>query len=131
MILFMLTSCNKKEEITIEIDNSNTPIYVIDYNSNEIRKIYIDYPIKDYNDYFHLYTIYRNNIPRGYYINANSNVGLIDSYEKDNDIYYVVDKYIYLTKDIKLFNNILELSNKLLGYDKTFIICNNKLLDFN
>ena len=126
-ILFLLfVGCDKNEDINIIIDEKEVYLYAIDYDDEKIKKISVNYEIKDYNDIFNIYTIYQNRLPIGYYVNANSNVTLLKSYVNDNNVYYVVDKYIYLTEDINLFVNILSLSNKLLGYDKTFIICNNK-----
>ena len=129
-ILFVLfiffISCKNNNEIEIEINENIYYIYAIEYNDRTIKKVEIDYKINDYNDVFYLYTIYKNRLPQGYYINSNANVSLIKSYVLDNSVYYVVDKYIYLTKNIDLFVEILSLSNKLLGYDKTFIVYNNK-----
>lgn len=126
-ILFLLfVGCDKNEDINIIIDEKEVYLYAIDYDDEKIKKISVNYEIKDYNDIFNIYTIYQNRLPIGYYVNANSNVTLLKSYVNDNNVYYVVDKYIYLTEDINLFVNILSLSNKLLGYNKTFIICNNK-----
>jgi hypothetical protein len=121
-----LTSCKPKSEIDIEIVDKNNYVYAIDYNDKVIKKVFINYEINDYNDVFNLYTIYKNRLPLGYYSNSNSNVSLLKSYVLDNNVYYVVDKYIYLTDDIKLFIEILTLSNKILGYNKTFIVYNNK-----
>jgi hypothetical protein len=124
--LFILMGCSKKDNIQIDIIEDVTYVYAINYKDDKIEKVVIDYEIKDYNDIFNIYTIYQNRLPLGYYVNANSNVTLLKSYVNDNNIYYVVDKYINLTEDIGLFIKILSLSNELLGYNKTFIICNNK-----
>lgn len=121
-----LTGCKPKSEIDIEIVDKNNYVYAIDYKDKVIKKVFINYEINDYNDVFNLYTIYKNRLPLGYYSNSNSNVSLLKSYVLDNNVYYVVDKYIYLTDDIELFIEILTLSNKLLGYNKTFIVNNNK-----
>ena len=126
LFIVILTGCEDKEEIDIEIIEDGYSIYAIDYNDKQIKKVIVDHEINDYIDIFELYTIYQNRIPMGYYVDVNSNVSLINSYIKDNNIYYVVDKYIYLTKDINMFNDLLTMSNKLFGYDKTFIVYNNK-----
>jgi hypothetical protein len=126
IFIFLLISCDNKNEIEVEVVDGNNYVYAIDYNDKKIKKVSIDYEINDYNDIFNLYTIYQNRLPLGYYINANSNVSLIKSYVNENNVYYVVDKYISLTKDINLFLEVLSLSNNLLGYNKTFIVYNNK-----
>lgn len=126
LLVFFLIGCNSENEIEVDIVESNNYIYAIDYNNNQIKKVLIDYEIKDYNDIFLIYTIFKNKLPLGYYVNSNSNVTLLKSYILENNVYYIVDKYIYLTEDIGLFVEILTLSNKLLGYDKTFIVYNNK-----
>jgi hypothetical protein len=126
LYLILLVGCRNMNDINIVIDDNNTYIYAIDYEDKKIKKVPIDYKINDYNDVFRIYTIYQNRLPMGYYIDANSNVQLLKSYVEDNNVYYVVDKYIYLTDNIDLFIQILSLSNNLLGYNKTFIICGNK-----
>lgn len=126
LLFNFFVSCSNKNNIEIVINDNNTYIYAIDYSDDNIKKVIIDYKINDYKDIFELYTIYKNRLPSGYYVNSNSNITLINSYVKDNDIYYIVDKYIYLTLDIGKFVKLLTLSNKLLGYDETFIICGNK-----
>ena len=126
LLLLLLGSCDKKKEIDIEINNYESYVYCIDYKDKEIKKVGINYIISDYNDVFNIYTIYQNRLPIGYYVDVNSNVGLIKSYEYDNDIYYVVDNYVSLTKDINTFVLLLTYSNSLLGYSKSFIIYNNK-----
>lgn len=124
--ILLLVGCDKNNEINIEIIENNSYVYAIDYNDKIIKKIPIKFEIKDYNDLFYLYTIYQNRLPLGYYVDVNSNVALIKSYVEDNNVYYVVDKYINLTKNVNMFLEVLTLSNKLLGYNKTFIVYNNK-----
>lgn len=127
LFLFLLTSCNKDITTQFIIEDMSS-CYAISIENNSIELIDVDYEINDYIDVFILYTINQNHLPLGYYVESSSNVELIDSYLEGNDVYYVVDAYIYLTEDIESFENILSLTNKLIGYDKTFIIYDNNYL---
>ncbi len=127
LFLFLLTSCNKDITTQFIIEDMSS-CYAISIENNSIELIDVDYEINDYIDVFILYTINQNHLPLGYYVESSSNVELIDSYLDGNDVYYVVDVYIYLTEDIESFENILSLTNKLIGYDETFIIYDNNYL---
>lgn len=123
-IILMLSACqNKNIEIEYEYDNASL-VYAYNIENKSIEKVYIDYEINDYIDVFNIYTIYQNYLPNHYGSMASANVKLLNSYVEDEIVYYDVDSYIYLSKDIEIFLNLLRAMNKQLGYKDTILIHN-------
>ncbi|MBO5712450.1 MAG: hypothetical protein J6R47_06375 [Acholeplasmatales bacterium] len=122
LLILVLTSCSNEITEEFMIDDNKYKCYALDITDDNIEVVDIYYKLDDYIDVFNLYTIHQNYIPIGYYINSSSNIELIDYYLDGKDVYYVVDKYITLINDIDTFKYILEETNRLLGYEDTFII---------
>lgn len=124
LIILMLSACQNKDiEIQYEYDNASL-VYAYNIENKSIEKVYIDYEINDYIDVFNIYTIYQNYLPNHCGSMASGNVKLLNSYVENEIVYYDVDSYIYLSKDIEIFLNLLRAMNKQLGYKDTILIHN-------
>jgi hypothetical protein len=121
-LMVLLNSCSNEISEEYVLDDKTYQCYAINMVDDSIDVVEVYYKINDYIDVFNLYTNYQNYLPIGYYVNSSSNLELIDCYLDGMDVYYVVDSYISLIDNLDLFSTILEETNKLLGYEETFII---------
>ena len=122
LLIFFLVGCNNSLNQEFIIDENDYQCYALKIDDNNMELVKIDYILEDYVDVFNLYTIHQNYLPLGYYVNSSCNIGLIESYLLDNDVYYFVDVYIQLIEDFDTFLCLLNETNKLIGYNKTFIM---------
>lgn len=126
LICISLVSC-KGKNIEYEF-NEYTSVYAYNNNLGLIEEVNIEYEITSYIDVFNLYTKHQNNLPIGYTSCASGNIQLKSSYIKNNIVYYEVDDYITLSKDVETFLSLLKKENRNLGYINTKIIYNDKIL---
>lgn len=128
IIMLLLSSCQKKDIEVIKCELY--PCYAYNEKTKITELIYIEYEIEDELDIFELYTNKQNHLPIGYLSFGNGNIGLIDSKVINNEIYYYVDRYIYLS-DIEQFYNQLIKTSKLYNFTNVYIYLNGEILKYS
>lgn len=129
MILLMsLVSCSSNTKYDNEIVLvSYYYIYSVNINTSNIERTKTLYQVDDYIDVFNIHTKYQNYIDINYTTYGNVETTLITSAVIDNNVYYQVDKYYNLIENKEGFLYLLTESNKILGYDDTYILEENEL----
>lgn len=125
-IVFFLSSCNHNLKVSYELDESLTQVFALCEEDKVVKSIKIDYDIKTEEDVFLLYTIFQNNLPLGYVSPAHANITLLQCKIENDNIYYYVDSFIFLSSDISLFLEILTKTNQLYGYGTAHVFYNER-----
>lgn len=125
VFIIFLSSCKKNIEKSYNIIENNY-IYVFN-EDNIIKKIEIDYIIKNEIDVFNIYTSHQNYIPIKYHSPAHPNLILLNYTVNNNIINYYVNEFI-LESDINNLYNVFKLSLNEYGYDEIYFFYNNNLI---
>lgn len=130
-LIFLYSCSSENERLEFEIVNEEPNIYCVSYETKEIECVHTDYRIENYNDVFKINTSYMNHLPIGYMTYGVAEVGLVNSYVKDSNVFYEVDEYYSLIDNKIGFLELLNSNNKLLGYNNTYIIYKNEIISLN
>lgn len=130
-LIFLYSCSSENERLEFEIVNEEPNIYCVSYETKEIECVHTDYRIENYNDVFKINTSYMNYLPIGYMTYGVAEVGLVNSYVKDSNVFYEVDEYYSLIDNKIGFLELLNSNNKLLGYNNTYIIYKNEIISLN
>ena len=125
IIILLLGSCQKPDILVIK--PTLYPCYGLNEKTRVLELIYVEYEIIDEQDIFKLFTNKQNHLPLGYISYGNGNIGLVSSEVIDNEIYYYVDRYIYLSDYDKFYNQML-MTAKLYNFTNIYIYLNGKKL---
>ncbi len=125
VFIIFLSSCKKNIEKSYNIIENNY-IYVFN-EDNIIKKIEIDYIIKNEIDVFNIYTSHQNYIPIKYHSPAHPNLILLNYTVNNNIINSYVNEFI-LESDINNLYNVFKLSLNEYGYDEIYFFYNNNLI---
>lgn len=127
--LLVLTGCKNKEmKVEYQLIQPDTSVYAIDDVTEELVRVDIDFAIESKEDIFYLYTIYQNHLPVGVHSNGNGNIELIDCYEQDEEVYYVVNSFILLVDELPVFQSLITKTNALYHYGPAHFILNGRKL---
>lgn len=126
LFLFLLSSCSRSVEVSYE-EGKLTPVYAIENKSGNLCLVSIEYTIENEYHLFDLYTIYQNYLPEGYHSSGSPNVTLLNAYVQNQEIYYIVDRYILLG-DIKALQEMMCKTAMLYDYKNVHFILDQHIL---
>lgn len=126
VFLLLLSGCSRSVEVSYE-EGSLTSVYALENKSNKVSLVSIEYTLENEYQLFDLYTIYQNYLPEGYHSPGSPNITLLEAYVAQQEIYYVVDRYILLI-NLQELKELMSQTAKLLNYQDVHFILEQKII---
>lgn len=126
VFLLLLSGCSRSVEVSYE-EGSLISVYALENKSNKSSLVSIEYTLENEYQLFDLYTIHQNYLPEGYHSPGSPNITLLEVYVDQQEIYYVVDRYILLV-NLQELKELMSQTARLLDYQDVHFILEQKII---
>ena len=129
LFFLILSSCYNS---SINYDTTRlkgSKAYAYNIEDEIIELVNVELIINDPKDVFDLYTLNFNYLPIGYSSMAINGLELYSYKIINDDVYYNVNEYIRLVYDFDIFYELIIKTNKLIGFNNTYIVFKNNIYE--